>query len=155
MKCAIVQNNIVIQVPIELDEQGVQEYASRYQVVIDVESLDPVPKVGWHYVNGQLIDPYSIAYNGAALLTRFAFFSRFTSSEMINLEGFMDAGPIPYRYVARYFKTSLLITTYVDRSWAFVQGGMDFLVQIGILTAARKEEIMKSPAKVSEIYRGD
>lgn len=154
MICALIQDNIVVDCPVTLDESQVQEYAGRYQSVFAIDGLDPIPKVGWHYVDGKLLDPDSVGNGGKVLLTRFAFFNRFSPAERAALEGFMDVGPSPYKYAARDFKTALIISSYIDRSWQPTTDGMNFLVSISILTEARKNEILNTPAKPTEIYRG-
>lgn len=50
MLCALIQDDIVVECPIELNESEIQNYAGRYQSVFAIENLDPIPKVGWHKV---------------------------------------------------------------------------------------------------------
>jgi len=107
MICALVQNDIVVDCPVELTDEQIQDYAGRFQAVVSIEGLDPSPKKGWHYVNGSMIDPDNVGSGGVALITNFAFYNRFTPTERATFEGFMDAGPPPYKYVARDFKTSI------------------------------------------------
>ena len=154
MKCVIINNSIVTIGPIELSESEIQEYGYKNDLVYCVENIDPVPNLGWHYINGILVDPDNVGNSGVVLLTQFAFFNRFTITEMANFEGFMDAGPTPYKYMARGFKTALMIASYIDRSWQSTKSGMYFLVQVGVLSQTRHDEIMNTPAQPNEIYRG-
>lgn len=153
MKCALIINQVVHEIA-DLDENGIHEAWKRADLVIAIEGLDPLPAVGWHYVNNVFSDPDALGNGGVALLTKFAFFNRFTIDEVTALEGFMDAGPSPYKYTARALKTSLMVATYIDRSWPEVISGLDFLVMMQVLTQARRDEIMNQPAQSDEIYRG-
>lgn len=153
MLCVVIKDQIVIEGPLDFTEDQIQDKA-QINTVISVEGFDPIPKIGWHYVGGKLIDPYLVGNSGVALLSRFAFFNRFTVEEWAALEGFMDVGPSPYKYIARAFKTALMITTYVDRALPTVKDGLGFFVQLGILSSSRRDEILNTPAKASEIFRG-
>lgn len=154
MICALIQDNIVVDCPVTLDESQVQEYASRFQCVFQIDGLDPIPKNGWHYIEGKLLDPDGVGNGGIALMTRFAFRNRFTINEKAALNGFIRKGPEPYCYIAEAMRDDLLSAQHIDRSLQSMKDGMDFLVQINVITQARKNEILNNPAKPEEIYRG-
>jgi hypothetical protein len=154
MICALIQDDIVVECPIDLNDIDIQEYAKRYQSVFSIENLDPIPKVGWHKIGNKLLDPDMSGNGGVIYITREGFISRFTDAELVALEVFMDVGPSPYKYYVRALDKRLTRTTYVDRSRSSVIAGMQLLVTLAILTSARRDEIMNAPAKLEEIYRG-
>lgn len=155
MLCALIQDNVVVDKK-ELDEAGIQDAAGKFQLVIVIDGLDPIPKIGWQVINGELVDPDGVGNDGKVLLTKFAFFSRLTVAERIAIQTFADVGPAPYKYIMRDFQLALILTSHVDRSWGFVIDALNLLTAPGIavLTTARKNEILNAPAKPTEIYRG-
>ena len=154
MICALIQDDIVVVCPVDLNDDQIQEYSGRYQRVVSIDGADPIPKNGWHYIAGKLIDPDMVGNGGLVFLTREGFISRFTDAELVGLEVFMDIGHPTYKYYVRALNTRLTRTTYVDRSRASVIAGVGLLVTLGILTLARRNEIMNASAKPEEIYRG-
>lgn len=152
MRYAILNNGVVTDIK-DLSELEVQEYSTRFAVYC-IEGIDPTPNIGWHLVNEILIDPDLVGNSGLVFLTKEGFASRFTDYELMKLEEYMDVGPAPYKYYVRAMDKRMTRTTYIDRSRTSVIAGMGLLVSLGILTSARRDTIMNTPAKAEEIYRG-
>ena len=151
MLCALVQNNIVVDIQTIPDDGGASYalIASEYQAAIDITSMVPQPQIGWQFTGNSLVT------NGVVqmVITRLAFRERFTTSELISIVAGIAAGGTT-GYILEVLRENIQTATFIDLSRSDTQAGVQELVALGLLTQARATAILTTPPTATEIYKG-
>jgi hypothetical protein len=82
-------------------------------------------------------------------VTPLAFLRRFTREERVSIRGTVKKDPM-----VEDFLSIIENGQYVDLSDEDTMAGLGYLVSISVLTPARQEEILQTPVKESETYKG-
>ena len=150
MLCAVLDNNIVTQVG-DFSPDQIQVLTLAHQQLIDITNMNPVPQVGWIF-DGKNLNP---APQNPALpnmiITRLAFRDRFTESEKIAL---YTAAQTPQGMPIQIYLDDLAAATYIDLSRADTIYGVNALAVMGIITAARANQILTTLPTDYELYKG-
>ena len=113
---------------------------------VDVTDMNPRPQPGWKYVNGQFEEPVIPSPRVNWIITKLAMISRFTNAEYV---GILSAT-----------KTDVTVQAWYDAFYAASQidlkdqrtiDGVNFLVTKNLLTQARADEILTTPAAQNEV----
>lgn len=150
MNCALIQNNIVVEIR-ELSEEEISSLMLKYQQIVDITDTMPVPHVDWVWTGNSFNQPLADTNVATMTITRLAFRNRFTAAEkttIYTLAGTTQGVPL------RIFLDDLLSSTFIDLTREDTTIGIDALVSIGILTPARAVQILTTIPTVTELYRG-
>lgn len=141
MIVAIVNDNIVT----EIKTISAEEYSDiKGQIVIDISEFSPMPEVGWKFDGTKLIgNPTSTK------ITRLAMRQRFTTSEMLAIYTAAKTNVF-----FQLLLDNLSVATFIDLQRPDTVQGIMALVQAGIITAERANEILTKTPTYLEIYRG-
>jgi hypothetical protein len=152
MKFAIVDNNLISNI-VELDsEEQIQEISLKHQTLLDISHEDPLPEIGWILRGNKLEDPSGGSVK-SKIITKLAFLNRFTSTELVNMEGFASQSN-PYAFALRAAMRKQALATFIDLQREDTISGTLSLVSLGLLTSERANIILTSEPTESEIYKG-
>ena len=150
MLCAVIQNNVVVEVANYTDEQ-IQDIMKIRQTVIDLTNSSPVPSVGWIFNGSTLVPPAGQDGKPSMIITRLAFRNRFNQAEKVAL---YTAAQAPTGLPIKIYLDDLASATFVDLSRPDTAYGLGVLATIGILTPTRVNEILNTIPTLNEIYKG-
>ena len=150
MILAIVNNNTVTSV-VTIPDDGVSfiPYAQTCQIAIDITNMNPQPQVGWIFNGGHLIN--NLPPTVPMIITKLAMLQRFTVSERLGILAYVNANPAS---IPAVLLQNILVTTYVDLNRADTQAGISYLVNFGLLTSDRANQILTTPPTAYETYQG-
>lgn len=146
-----------ISVPLNVDANGVLQYPGVPASWSDTEIIGETV-IGTYAGDLYQADGKTPAFNWTAYvppsptygtrITSLAFMSRFTSSEE---EAIRTAAQSSVPLQMLLDRISMAVATYIDLSDARLVAGMGQLVAAGLLTQARADDIMQTPAAWSEL----
>lgn len=141
MIVAIVNDNVVT----EIKTINPEDYSSLIcQIAVDITDSSPVPEVGWKFDGSKLIGTPT-----SSKITRLAMRQRFTTSEMLAIYTAAKTNVF-----FQLLLDNLSVATFIDLQRPDTIQGIMALVQSGILTAERANEILTKTPTYLEIYRG-
>lgn len=110
----------------------------------DVTAVVPPPQEGWRVLQGDTFEaPPVVPATPATRMSRLAFRTRFTEAEQVAFEAAMESHPQPnVRAALRVFDKNLSDSTEIDLLDPRTQLGLQRLVQFGLLTQVRADEIL-------------
>lgn len=147
MILACIQNNIVVALMLSNSEEETQSISKTYQAAIDVTDQIPQPKIGWVFDNGFVKETLNEA--PSRKITKLAFLNRMTMTE---LSAFYTAANS--NVVFQIIKDKLQVATYIDLSRPDTHQALGAMVQAGILTTTRFQEIINNEIQDIEKYKG-
>jgi hypothetical protein len=153
MLCALVRNGVVEKDPEDMTDEQINEVSSYYENIVDVTNDNPLPKAGWIFNGSKCVPPVGVVVVPETKITKFAFISRFTDTELATIEGFA-AQSNAYAFAVRVALRKQSLATYIDLYLPETINGTKALVALGLLTLARANEILTNPITSKELYRG-
>lgn len=147
MLCALLKNGIVVEIA-DITEESNINY-SLYSNVIEIENLNPQPKIGWSFDGRELIPPHGEVTQTSMTITKLAYRQRFTTQELVAIYVAKESNP-----VLNVLLDNLSTATFIDLSRSDTYSGTMYLVQQNLLTLARAQEILTKLPTKEEIYKG-
>lgn len=144
MLCALIQNNLVVDVK-DLSASQIESVGSFYEAIVNVAGVSPAPQVGWTYDGVSLSPP-------GWRITKLGIRQRFTMTELINITKASNPTDSTYQPVVQVLMGNLSVATFVDLKRPDTIGGFNLLVTMGLLTQARCTAILTTPPGPSEVY---
>lgn len=151
---ALIQNNIIEKIEVDLTDEEVQERFTHYQQVIDITNEITVPGVGWIFNGHSFEAPKGSDGKVITTITRLAFMNRLTDAENIAILVYMDNASAPYRYPVKMLMNKLNAATFIDLKRSDTISGVGLLVAAGIITSDRANTILNTVPNIIEIYKG-
>ena len=124
----------------------------QYQAVIEVTEAYPEVQIGWKFSGTSIINPDPDAA-GSMAMSRLKFLERFTDAELGAIEAFASQSN-PYAYALRAAIRKQQVAEFIDISLSQTILGVSSLVALGLLTAERASQILNTPLKEDEKYKG-
>ena len=164
MQYALIKNNLVENIA-EADAEWAQAVSADWQYVIDLTGITPYPSIDWTFNGTEFTAPIippepvpPVVINW--LITRFAFRSRFTSSEKVAVEmACLDnpSGTQEQRQqsaMLRSMQKDVEAATYIDLKNQDTRNGVQAMETAGLLTAGRATQILDTEPTPSENWNG-
>jgi hypothetical protein len=150
MILAIVNNNAVTSV-VTIPDDGTSfiPYAQTCQIAIDITTMNPQPQIGWIFNGGHLIS--NIPPVSPMLITKLAMLQRLTVPERLGILNYVNANPAS---IPAILMQNIMVATFVDLHRPDTQAGINYLVNFGLLTADRANQILTTPPTALETYQG-
>jgi hypothetical protein len=150
MLCALIRNNLVVDVQ-NLTDEEIQAIVGQYQQLVNIENENPQPGIGWRFDVSHFEPPLGQDGHVTMIITRLAFRNRFTMAEKAAL--YTVAGTAPGIGLKVYLD-DLASATFVDLSRTDTINSVNYLATLGIITPARAAAILTTPPTALEIYKG-
>jgi len=144
MLVAIVNDNIVTSI-VELSESEYSYEATKNQLLIDISTIFPTPKVGWTFDGINLVSNGNIDWK----ITKLAMRNRFTISELTAFYN-LTLVSVPFKIML----DNLSVSTFIDLRRPETYAGVMALVSAGVLTSDRAYAILNTEPNETEVYRG-
>lgn len=148
MLYALVRESKIYQI-LDLDEEQVQANARVFERVVDISQMTPTPEVGWEVSeNGTFIQPQGS--NPSRIITRLAFMNRFKDAEIGAIYTIANTPGHALQIPFKIYIDKLLAASFVDLARPDTMASIQTLSALGVLTAARANEIITTPVSYSE-----
>lgn len=148
MKFAFIQNDKVCLVE-DLESGEVAAIKGlQYQAVVEIFPENTVPEVGWEFVSGLIVNPFT----DSKKVTKLKFLERFTTAELVGIEAYA-AGTGANNLAVRVSLRKQSLATFIDLALPETISGTMALAALGLLTVERANQILNNPVMESERYR--
>lgn len=148
MLCALVESGYVTEIK-ELDADQINELSPKYEFISDITDMNPMPEVGWHFDGMTFTPGEGQSATPTKKITRLAMRERFTFAELCAIHTTAKTNV----YV-EVLMNNLQVALYVDLNRPDTASGLGLLVQLGLLTQERMNQILTTPVAESERYKG-
>ena len=145
MICAGVRNSLVAALIKIDDEEQYRLMAPFFELLIDTTPYSYQPQLGWALAGDGSLGPTSWK------LSKLAFQQRFILSEQMTLQSQLNSNNVLIQTLNKQFE----LATYIDLHRTDVQQGLGAMVQSGLITLARMNEILSTPPIDKETYKGN
>ena len=132
-----------------LTEQEVSVLGSHYQNVIDVSDLELASLEGALWNGLIFTDQLGNQISSSSQITRLAFRQRFTLPEMVGIQAASQND-----LVLSVLLDNLKVATFIDLKRQDTIQGVYYLVQQGLISLERAQEILGAPVQEHERFRG-
>lgn len=149
---ALISENTVVSIISADSDQIDLSTTMKYQNIIEITNLDPVPEVGWILEGTVLKDPTNSA-TPSKKMSRLKLLERFTDAELAGIEGFANQSNA-YAYALRAAMRKQMAAEFIDLALPQTVAGIHNLVALGLLSSQRASEIINTPLTEAEKYRG-
>jgi len=150
MKCALVKDNIVIDVVTTNSDEEFQSLARISSSVVDVTDANPQPEAGWLFNGNSLVPPEGQNPAGTRRITKLGLRRRLTFTELCTLTA---AAKTVVQVEA--LMGNLAVATYIDLNRSDTIAGFGLIVSLGLVTQDRANEILSAPIRDDEKYKGN
>lgn len=154
MQYALIKDSIVENV-IVAEPEFIESFQHDYD---HVEALDSLHEqslnvgIGWTYKDGEFSAPIQPEPEVYSKITQLAFLNRFKDSEAIAIDLASIGATVQAASIRRYLQ-KVQASTFIDLQREDLRNGVAALQSLGILTAARVQEILDSPVQEIERFK--
>ena len=149
MKCALLQNNVVVDIQ-DIGPDDIAALSSQYSNIVDLTNADVNTGIGWVFNGSTCVSPDPVqASLPDKKLTKLALRNRLTMTEKITIES-QTATSAPLRA----WLADFTVSTFIDLNRADTVSGIQYLETAGIIGAGRADVIINQPIADSERYKG-
>lgn len=148
MKYALINENKVTSI-VELEtEEEIVKYSQLNQLCYSLDNLSDQNVLGYDFVDNTLKDLSGNLVKQKMSLTRLAFRTRFTSSELVELYTAMQAN-----IMLQIINDNLLAATYIDLTRTETINAVYYIASLGVITMQRAQVILTTLPNELEVYR--
>lgn len=148
MKYALINENKVTSI-VELEtEEDVVKYSQLNQLCYSLDNLSDQNVLGYDFVDNTLKDLSGNLVKQKMRLTRLAFRTRFTSSELVALYTAMQGN-----IMLQIINDNLLAATYIDLNRTETINAVYYISSLGVVTMERAQVILTTLPNELEVYR--
>ena len=148
MKYAIINENKVTSI-IELNtEEEVFEYSKKNQLLYLIDDLSDQNVIGYDFADNTLKDLSGNIVKQKMRVTRLAFRTRFTTSELVALYTAMQSN-----IMLQIINDNLLAATYIDLNRTETINAVYYIASLGVISMDRAAQILTTKPTDLELYR--